>query len=408
MPHPDEPSALAYTARRVRRHLRWARTEGVRRLIEEDRLDPVDRARTALAKWRWRRAHPGPPGRAVPVYLVGLQRSGTNMLTRGLDADPSVEVRNENDRAVFHRFRLRPDPVLGAVIRRSRHRYVLVKPLCDTHRVDELLGLAGVAPGRALWAYRDVDDRARSEVAKFGDANLRALRAIADGTIGDRWQGQRLDAPMRDLVAGFDYDRMTPHTAAALFWYVRNSLYFSLGLADRPDTLLCSYDLLVADPDARALILQFLARHVDQVERIRLRIAADELPELWLTDLAVHVEAQVARPGSSAPMARLLALDALAGLPAGPGRVRVELTGDRWLAGTHLLDGATGRLELSGDATGSVPAATLTAAGLSALAYGVLDPAEVDVRGLGRVPADAAAELRRLFPRRWPYLFADF
>ncbi|KIR61130.1 hypothetical protein [Micromonospora haikouensis] len=304
VPHPDEPSALAYTARRVRRHLRWARTEGVRRLIEEDRLDPVDRARTALAKWRWRRAHPGPPGRAVPVYLVGLQRSGTNMLTRGLDADPSVEVRNENDRAVFHRFRLRPDPVLAAVIRRSRHRYVLVKPLCDTHRVDELLDLAGVAPGRALWAYRDVDDRARSEVAKFGDANLRALRAIADGTIGDRWQGQRLDAPMRDLVAGFDYDRMTPHTAAALFWYVRNSLYFSLGLADRPDTLLCSYDLLVADPAGSTRRLcafldlpydPVLHAHVGARTPARPRLEIDARVRALCTTLAERLDAAAGR-----------------------------------------------------------------------------------------------------------------
>ncbi|MFD0785466.1 enhanced intracellular survival protein Eis, partial [Micromonospora azadirachtae] len=74
-------------------------------------------------------------------------------------------------------------------------------------------------------------------------------------------------------------------------------------------------DLLVADPYARTLLLQFFARHVDQVERVSVRLAADELPELWLTDLAVHVQARVARPGSSAPMARLLTLDALAGLP---------------------------------------------------------------------------------------------
>ena len=111
-------------------------------------------------------------------------------------------------------------------------------------------------------------------------------------------------------------------------------------------------------------------------------------------------------------MARLLSLDALTGLPAGAGRVRVELIGDRWLAGTHLLDGTTGRLELR-PATPPrrrrrLPTATLTAAGLSALAYGVLDPAEVDIRGLGEVPADAAAELRRIFPREVPYLFADF
>ncbi|WP_320067360.1 enhanced intracellular survival protein Eis [Micromonospora sp. RTGN7] len=178
---------------------------------------------------------------------------------------------------------------------------------------------------------------------------------------------------------------------------------------DDHDGELVGGPLLAADPYARALLLQFLARHVDQVARVSLQVAADELPELWLTDLDVHVEARIAGPGSPAPMARLLSLDALAGLPAGPARVRVELTGDRWLAGTHLLDGATGHLELVEDvSSAAAPTATLTAAGLSALAYGVLDPAEVDVRGLGRVPADAAAELRRLFPRRLPYLHAEF
>ncbi|WP_431973371.1 GNAT family N-acetyltransferase [Micromonospora haikouensis] len=243
-------------------------------------------------------------------------------------------------------------------------------------------------PGELAWGRSGTgyaDHRAFTErclAERHGFAIFPETRAVRQRDDDDRWQ----------LTA-----RVDGETVGVLTYRI-----------DDHGGELAGDDLLVADPYARALILQFLARHVDQVERIRLRIAADELPELWLTDLAVHVEARVARPGSSAPMARLLALDALAGLPAGPGRVRVELTGDRWLAGTHLLDGATGRLELSGDATGSVPAATLTAAGLSALAYGVLDPAEVDVRGLGRVPADAAAELRRLFPRRLPYLFADF
>ncbi|MFF0149797.1 enhanced intracellular survival protein Eis [Micromonospora sp. NPDC005203] len=167
-------------------------------------------------------------------------------------------------------------------------------------------------------------------------------------------------------------------------------------------------ELLVSDPLARVLLLQFFARHVDQVERVTVQVPPDELPELWLTDLDMHVEARIAVPGSSAPMARLLSLDALSGLPAGPGRVRVELTGDRWLAGTHLLDGTSGALELTADTAGRAPAATLTAAGLSALAYGVLDPAELPLRDLGVVPVDAAAELRSIFPRRVPYVFADF
>ncbi|MFF5054148.1 enhanced intracellular survival protein Eis [Micromonospora sp. NPDC000663] len=167
-------------------------------------------------------------------------------------------------------------------------------------------------------------------------------------------------------------------------------------------------ELLATDPLARALLLQFFARHVDQVDRVTVQVPPDELPELWLTDLDVHVEARVGRPGSSAPMARLLSLDALRGLPAGPGRVRVELTGDRWLTGTHLLDGTTGTLEVVAGDSGPAPTATLTAAGLSALAYGVLDPVELPLRGLGDVPADAAAELRGIFPRAVPYLFADF
>ncbi|MFY1651424.1 hypothetical protein ACN27J_11085 [Solwaraspora sp. WMMB762] len=244
----DEPSTLAWTARRIARHARWIRTEGLRRLVEEDRLNPVDRATTAWTKLRWRRQHGVPRGQATPVYLVGLQRSGTNMLVRGLETAGEFEVRNESDRRVFHRFQLRDDAVLTTVVNRSRHAYVLVKPLCESHRVDELLALPGMAPGRAVWAWRDVDDRARSEVAKFGDANLRALAAIADGTIGRRWQGQRLDADTYELIHGFDYRRMDRHTAAALFWYVRNTLYFRLGLDRRDDVLLSSYDALIADP----------------------------------------------------------------------------------------------------------------------------------------------------------------
>jgi hypothetical protein len=242
----DEPSALRWFARRVVRHVRWARRDGLRRLIAEDRLDPVDRVRTAWAKRRWRRAHGVPAGSARAVYLVGLQRSGTNMLVRGLDEAPEVEARNENDGALFRRFRLLGDDVLRDVLGRSRHQIVLVKPLCDSHRVVSLLDLGFDA--RALWMWRDVDDRARSEVAKFGAANLLALRAIAAGD-RDVWQAGGLDPA---VLSSFDLDVMDPHTAAALFWCLRNELYFTLGLDRRDDVLLVSYESLLEDPEAAA------------------------------------------------------------------------------------------------------------------------------------------------------------
>lgn len=164
-------------------------------------------------------------------------------------------------------------------------------------------------------------------------------------------------------------------------------------------------DLLFTDPLSRALLLRFLAGHVDQVSRVVAGIPADELPELWATDIEVVTEGRTAVPDRNAPMARVLSVPGLAGVPAGPGRVTVAVVDDPFVAGTYTLDGHSGRLAVS--ASGE-PTARLRAAGLSALVYGVLDPAELPLRGLGEVPADAAAELRALFPRRVPYVFADF
>jgi hypothetical protein len=257
---PAGEGATSRAARRVRRHLRWGRTEGFARLVEEDELNPVTRARVAAAKWRWRRSNGRAAGLATPVYLVGLQRSGTNMLARGLDIAPEFEVHNENDRAVFDHFQLREDAVVRRVVWASTHRYVLFKPLCDSHRVDHLLDSLGTAsPGRAIWAYRNVDGRVRSAVSKFGRNNLLLLRDIAAGRGASMWQAQRLSEATLAQVCSFDYSTMTPDTAAALFWWMRNGLYFEIGLDRRQDVLLASYEDMLTDPVAAMLaVCRFL------------------------------------------------------------------------------------------------------------------------------------------------------
>jgi hypothetical protein len=187
----------------------------------------------------------------MPVYLVGVQRSGTNMLARALGASPQVEVHNENDRRAFHHFRLRADDVIAAIVDSSPHPYVLFKPLIDSHRVDHLLDELPVrTPGRAIWVYRRVDDRVRSALAKFEDANLRALAAIAMGSGEHLWESQRLSRENLDLIGSFDYRHLSPESASALFWYVRNALYFEMNLDQRPDVMAVSYDALAASPEA--------------------------------------------------------------------------------------------------------------------------------------------------------------
>ncbi|WP_122982494.1 GNAT family N-acetyltransferase [Actinoplanes teichomyceticus] len=164
-------------------------------------------------------------------------------------------------------------------------------------------------------------------------------------------------------------------------------------------------NLFSTGPLGRALLLQFFARHVDQVARIELHLGADELPELWGTDLSVTTTGTVDYPRRNAPMARVLDVPALAGSRVGSGSITVEIADDTLIGGVWRLGADDGQLTV---APGGTPSATLTAAGFSALAYGVLDPVEVFTRGLADLDADAMTRLGALFPRRTPYMFADF
>jgi hypothetical protein len=103
-------------------------------------------------------------------------------------------------------------------------------------------------PGRALWAFRDYETRARSAVAKFGAANRTLLAELAAGRGLDRWQARGLSGERLDELRLLEPGRLDPHSAAALFWYLRNGLYFDLGLAGRADIRLLSYERVVAAP----------------------------------------------------------------------------------------------------------------------------------------------------------------
>ncbi len=175
------------------------------------------------------------------------------MLLRGLQAMPEVEVHGENDRELFDRFRLRSVERLRSVVAASRHRVVLVKPLCDSHDTDRLLAVLDSGPGpdpRAVWAWRGVDGRVRSAVAKFGPANQRVLTRIAEGGVDGSWQAGRMSPDLLATIRELDPRRLDAASAAALFWWARNSLVFATGLDTRPDVLLLRYEDVVADPVA--------------------------------------------------------------------------------------------------------------------------------------------------------------
>jgi predicted N-acetyltransferase YhbS len=166
-------------------------------------------------------------------------------------------------------------------------------------------------------------------------------------------------------------------------------------------------DLLTIGPLGRALLLQYFARHVDQVARVIVTVGVDDVPELWGTDFPVLTQGRVDHPRHAGPMARLLSMEALTGTAtAAKEAITVEVVDDDFIAGRYQLTGEGGQLTV--EPSRNEPRATLTCAGMSALAYGVLDPIEVVTRGFGRVEASAVEPLTALFPKHMPYLFADF
>jgi GNAT superfamily N-acetyltransferase len=160
---------------------------------------------------------------------------------------------------------------------------------------------------------------------------------------------------------------------------------------------------LYRDPVTRSLLLAWVARHTDQVASAVLRLPPGETPETWVPDAEATVEAKVAPMTDAAPMARILSVDGLAGIDAGPGEITVRVD-DPLIGGVWSLSGG-GTLSV---ATGGTPSAELTGPGLAALVYGALDPAELPLRGFGSVDEPAAATLRSLFPPTTSHLVAHF
>lgn len=182
---------------------------------------------------------------AKAVYILGAQRSGTTMLIQCLEQSMEFEVYGESSEAMV-RYRIRSDDYIRQTVKASHHRFVVFKPLTDSHRAQDFLDL--VSGSSVIWAFRRVEDRVNSSVAKFGDHNLQVLRRLAIGEGLDLWQAQGLGADDFEFIRSFDYSTMSPHVASALFWYLRNMLFFRLGLDRRADALPVAYEDLAFEP----------------------------------------------------------------------------------------------------------------------------------------------------------------
>ncbi len=158
------------------------------------------------------------------------------------------------------------------------------------------------------------------------------------------------------------------------------------------------------DVVARGLLLNWIARHVDQVSEASLVLMPTEAAELWWPDLNVRY-----REGDS-PLGRVANVLGLAGLPVGPGAfsARIEDALCGWNTGSYRFQSVDGALTVAPLAESASIHCTLTIQGLGALVYGTHDPAWIPFRGWGNPTPEIQAVLRGMFPPMAPYLHEIF
>ena len=143
-------------------------------------------------------------------------------------------------------------------------------------------------------------------------------------------------------------------------------------------------DFLYKTSAGKYLMLQWLARHVDQVSELWMNLKADDWVETWLPDLKVNIHAvhTVSPMKMLAPMGRVLKVEKIGGMQVGAGDFSAHITDDYcpWNNGNYHFSSDGGKLTVT---RCDHAECELSIQGLSALVLGGYDPADFEFRGWG-------------------------
>jgi predicted acetyltransferase len=153
---------------------------------------------------------------------------------------------------------------------------------------------------------------------------------------------------------------------------------------------------------ARYLLLSWIARHIDQAERVELWLPEDEYPETWLADLQVKVESTV-----RAAMCRVLDVEKIAGMSVGDGCFSARIIDPLcpWNEGCWRFESCDGKLGVSNTTNADCE---LTVQGLTTLISGVHEPEGIALRGWGNPDTTVQSSMQAMFPRMRPFLHENF
>jgi predicted acetyltransferase len=163
-----------------------------------------------------------------------------------------------------------------------------------------------------------------------------------------------------------------------------------------------AYRLYYDTSQARYLLLQWIARHVDQASEVELWLPPFEHPETWLADIRVTTESQI-----RAPMGRVVDVAGIGGMHTGPGGFSARISDPicPWNQGIWAFETAEGVLQVGPAGRADCD---LSIQALAALVYGTHDPDDFAIRGWGNPSPDILGRMRGMFTPQLPFLHEYF
>lgn len=179
------------------------------------------------------------------IVVVGVQRSGTNMIMQALDHRWDTDVYHESDPRAFDEFQMKSSAVMAELRLHSPAKIFITKALLDLHRVEELRET--LKPARFIWIYRHFDPMVASHRIKWDHGEYIDQIVEDPASAGFRGLGMS-DDTLRTLREIFRPE-MSREGRTALFWWFRNKLLFEQGLDSAPDSVLVNYEKIVSAPE---------------------------------------------------------------------------------------------------------------------------------------------------------------
>jgi len=179
----------------------------------------------------------------LPVFIVGSNRSGTNMVCGAIGKSPhGWDYRESGFSIAFNGYYLRSDWIIEWLIRLTPAPIISFGSILDSQFTDDLLSRFEGA--RAIWVYRRYEDVANSCARMQWGYHLKDLaRWVARGELerlGAR--GKRISADTVRLFGELFREDLSNEDGACLYWYMRNQLYFDLNLHMDPRVLIVQYE----------------------------------------------------------------------------------------------------------------------------------------------------------------------